>query len=48
VRQHGFDEVRVKVSHLSEELKIIFRDGQRIRFLQHCLQALRGASKMAN
>ncbi|NQV10471.1 MAG: NDP-sugar synthase [Cyanobacteria bacterium] len=29
LRQHGFDEVMVNVSHLSEEIENYFRDGQR-------------------
>jgi mannose-1-phosphate guanylyltransferase len=29
LRQHGFDEIMVNVSHLSEEIENYFRDGQR-------------------
>ena len=29
LRQHGFDEIMVNVSHLAEEIESYFRDGQR-------------------
>jgi len=29
LRQHGFDQIMVNVSHLAEEIESYFRDGQR-------------------
>ena len=36
LRQHGFTEVMVNVSHLAEEIENYFRDGQRLLVAAAC------------
>jgi mannose-1-phosphate guanylyltransferase len=46
LRQHGFDQVVVNVSHLADEIESYFRDGQ--RFGVQIAYSLRVALSMVN